>query len=150
MARNDKVKFRREYTITSDGYLGDSTGLFVGDILSLHIDIVSNKASIVVEGKIGHTGDWNKIAIMPNAESLMDIDLREYEYVRIHAYNVDTSTKIVLFGYDVPVLQREINVIQSKEDERRNIDNNIVLKEMLEELKKINIHLSLIDEEEGI
>jgi len=104
MARSDKVQFRREFKIDSGGYLGGGfQGFFVGDILSMHIDLSSSASSILVEGRVGNSGDWELLRKTSQVYSLTNIDLRDIEYVRVYLVPIHSKgVRAVLFGYDSP------------------------------------------------
>lgn len=138
MARNDKVPFRREFTLTSNGYVGNADGFFVGDILSLHIDIVTVKAGVLVEGKVGRQGDWQRITNANNVNNIPNIDIRQYEYVRINLTNIKNTTNIVLFGYEENIIQTNIETIATDRDFDINIQIKCLLGEIKEELVKLN------------
>lgn len=138
MARNDKVPFRREFTLTSNGYVGNADGFFVGDILSLHIDIVNVKAGVLVEGKVGRQGDWQRITNANNVNNIPNIDIRQYEYVRINLTNIKNTTNIVLFGYEENIIQTNIETIATDRDFDINIQIKCLLGEIKEELVKLN------------
>ena len=138
MARNDKVPFRREFTLTANGYVGNADGFFVGDILSLHIDIVNVKAGVLVEGKVGRQGDWQRITNANNVNNIPNIDIRQYEYVRINLTNIKNTTNIVLFGYEENIIQTNIETIATDRDFDINIQIKCLLGEIKEELVKLN------------
>lgn len=148
MARSDKVPFRREFRLESNGYVGSEDGFFVGDILSLHIDVVNKKAGLLVQGKVGRTGDWHTIASEGNSTGISDIDIRQYEYVRIEATNIRSFTNVILFGYEQNVLQTNIETIATDRDFNINIQIKCLLGEIKEELIKLNLQMADITGEE--
>ena len=151
MAKKE-TKFRQEFNVTEDGILGeDNTNkgvMNVEEILSLHIDIVSDTASVIVRGKIGVNGNWEQIISVPNIEKIKEIDLKQYEYIQIEVIGVTAETRIIIFGYDSPVSQKDTRIVLQNDDIQRNIEMLETQKDILEELKKMNIHFSLINDEE--
>jgi len=148
MARSDKVPFRREFNITSNGYVGNDEGFFVGDILSLHVDIVNKKAGLLVQGRVGRSGDWHTIASEGNSTGISNIDIRQYEYVRIEITNVSNSTNVILFGYEQNVLQTNIETIATDRDFNINIQIKCLLGEIKDELIKLNLQMAEITGED--
>lgn len=148
MARSDKVPFRREFNITSNGFIGNEDGFFVGDILSLHIDVVNKKAGLLVQGRVGRGGDWHTIDSRGNTTGLSNIDIRQYEYVRIQITNVKSSTSVILFGYEQNVLQTNIETIATDRDFDINIQIKCLLGEIKDELIKLNLQMTDITGEE--
>lgn len=148
MARSDKVPFRREFNITSNGFIGSDEGFFVGDILSLHIDIVDKQASLLVQGKVGRQGNWELINSKNNVKSLPNIDIREYEYIRIQAFDISSSTNIILFGYEQNILQEVLETIASDRDFNNNLEIKCLLVEIKKELVKLNLQMAEITGDE--
>ena len=148
MARSDKVPFRREFTLTSNGYVGNADGFFVGDILSLHIDIVDKSAGLLLEGKVGRQGNWELITSVNKVKSLPNIDIREYEYVRIQAFDIVSSTNVVIFGYEQNILQTALETVASERDFNTNIAIKCLLVEIKEELIKLNLQMAEITGDE--
>lgn len=143
MARNDKVPFRREFTVTSNGYVGDSNGFYVGDIMSLHVDSSVDNTGFFVEGRTSTKTKWETIHI--NGEK-RDVDIREWEYVRVSVKlpKASTSITVVLFGYSIPVDKKEIITVSSEKDLHLALENNNNLKQILIELEKLNDYMSII------
>lgn len=148
MARSDKVPFRREFTLTSNGYVGNADGFFVGDILSLHIDIVDKSAGLLLEGKVGRQGNWELITSVNKVKSLPNIDIREYEYVRIQAFDIVSSTNVVIFGYEQNILQTALETVASERDFNTNLAIKCLLVEIKEELIKLNLQMAEITGDE--
>jgi len=148
MARSDKVPFRREFRLESNGYVGSEDGFFVGDILSLHVDIVDKQAGLLVQGKVGRQGDWETISSTGNVKSLPNIDIREYEYIRIQAFNISSSTNIILFGYEQNILQEVLETVATDRDFNNNIEIKCLLVEIKQELIKLNLQMAEITGEE--
>ena len=148
MARSDKVPFRREFRLESNGYVGSEDGFFVGDILSLHVDIVDKQAGLLVEGKVGRQGDWETISSTGNVKSLPNIDIREYEYIRIQAFNITSSTNIILFGYEQNILQEVLETVATDRDFNNNIEIKCLLVEIKQELIKLNLQMAEITGDE--
>lgn len=148
MARSDKVPFRREFNITSNGFIGSDEGFFVGDILSLHIDIVDKQASLLVQGKVGRQGNWELINSKNNVKSLPNIDIREYEYIRIQAFDISSSTNIILFGYEQNILQEVLETVASDRDFNNNLEIKCLLVEIKKELVKLNLQMAEITGDE--
>ena len=148
MARSDKVPFRREFTLTSNSYVGNADGFFVGDILSLHIDIVDKTAGLLLEGKVGRQGNWELITSVNKVKSLPNIDIREYEYVRIQAFDIVSSTNVVIFGYEQNILQTALETVASERDFNTNIAIKCLLVEIKEELIKLNLQMAEITGDE--
>jgi hypothetical protein len=148
MARSDKVQFRREFTLTSNGYAGNSDGFFVGDILSLHVDILNGNISYLIEGKVGREGEWRTIKSGSNERYIENIDIRAFEYVRVEISKITSSTKIILFGYENNIVQESIisklegNELQFALESRDNLE------QIVEELKKLNTYMSIITGED--
>lgn len=148
MARSDKVPFRREFRLESNGYVGSEDGFFVGDILSLHVDIVDKQAGLLVQGKVGRQGDWETISSTGNVKSLPNIDIREYEYIRIQAFNISSSTNIILFGYEQNILQEVLETVATDRDFNNNIEIKCLLVEIKQELIKLNLQMAEITGDE--
>ena len=148
MARSDKVPFRREFNITRNGFIGSDEGFFVGDILSLHIDIVDKQASLLVQGKVGRQGNWELINSKNNVKSLPNIDIREYEYIRIQAFDISSSTNIILFGYEQNILQEVLETVASDRDFNNNLEIKCLLVEIKKELVKLNLQMAEITGDE--
>ena len=148
MARSDKVPFRREFTLTSNGYVGNADGFFVGDILSLHIDIVDKTAGLLLEGKVGRQGNWELITSVNKVKSLPNIDIREYEYVRIQAFDIASSTNVVIFGYEQNILQTALETVASERDFNTNMEIKCLLVEIKKELVKLNLQMAEITGDE--
>lgn len=148
MARSDKVPFRREFRLESNGYVGSEDGFFVGDILSLHVDIVDKQAGLLVEGKVGRQGDWETISSTGNVKSLPNIDIREYEYIRIQAFNISSATNIILFGYEQNILQEVLETVATDRDFNNNIEIKCLLVEIKQELIKLNLQMAEITGDE--
>jgi hypothetical protein len=150
MAKKE-TKFRQEFNVTEDGILGGSNtnkGIMnVEEILSLHVDVVSDEASIIVEARIGK-GDWRQIANVPNAENLNYVDMRDYEFIRVKAFNIRKATKIIIFGYDSPVKQDKLEIKFSEKQQDREVVNTELLQNILKQLEIMNVHLSTISDEE--
>lgn len=143
MARSDKSPFRREIVVTSSGYVGDSNGFYVPDIMSLHVDSSVENTGFFVEGRTSVKTKWETIHLDGEKK---DIDIRAWEYVRV-SVTLPTSAisaTIVLFGYGIPVDRKEIIAISSKKDMDLNIENNNNLKQILTELQKLNMYMSII------
>ena len=150
MARSDKAPFRREGTMTSSGFFLSSDGFYVGDIRTLHMDILNgNETSYLLEGKAGRTGEWQRV----QGQSLenrhfKDINISSYEYIRLRLYDVKGNVEIVIFGYEGNPVQSKLNVVQNKDIITHNIEMLCLLNDMKEELKKLNIYMSEILGEE--
>jgi hypothetical protein len=142
MARSDKVPFRREYEFSSDGYLTESDGEFVGDILSLHLEF-DRDTSYKVEGKVGITGKWRTLS---SGRSLVkdNIDLRSVEYVRVSVFSVETGTNAFLFGYEDDAAKHVLSVKTVGAELDRSICDSKNMEKMVEELKKLNTYMSII------
>lgn len=143
MARSDKVQFRREFTLTSNGYVGSSEGFFVGDILSLHVDFLGEEVSYLIQGKVGRQGIWVNLPNKGHGH-ISDLDIRAYEYVRIEVFNIDTSINVIMFGYEENVKQDSIIAKLSGNEERINLENNDNLKQIKNELIKLNQYMEII------
>jgi hypothetical protein len=148
MARSDKVPFRREFTLTSSGYVGTSDGFFVGDILSLHIDINRPSVTFVMEGRVGIQGEWEKINLPTGTRHKAGVDIREFEYIRIEALNIRLNTKITLFGYEDNVRIENQLVTLSEKDFNQLHDSRYLLEEIKDTLEKINRHMTIITGED--
>jgi hypothetical protein len=151
MARSDIAPFRREATMSSSGYfLNEKNGFYVGDIKTLHMDILNgNETSYLLEGKVGRTGEWQQI----QGDSLTNrhfknADISSYEYIRLKLYDVAHNVDVVIFGYtDNPIL-KELTVKEEQSVLERNVEIVCLLTEIKEELQKNNIFLSEILGEE--
>jgi hypothetical protein len=144
MARSDKVAFRREFTLTTSGYVGDSTGFFVGDIFSLHVDILDGATTILAEGKVGREGDWETILTGPTQRHVAPLDIRSYEYVRVQIFKITKTTQVILFGYDAPIVQKQI-VTEAGERDFTHILNAVCdIAEIKNELKTLNKYMEII------
>lgn len=143
MARNDKVPFRREITITENGYVGTNSGFFVGDIMSLHVNTENNKDSILVEGKSSVIGNWETLY---RGYETKDIDIKAWEHIRVSVtlgigY---TSSKIVLFGYELPI-DKDIQITHPTDNNLRiELQNNDNLEAIKLELEKLNTYMAII------
>lgn len=145
MARSDKVQFRREFTLTSNGYAGDDAGFFVGDIASLHVDFTTaSKISYLITGRVGRTGEWEEIKKGKDEDHLENINIRKYEYFRLEIFNVESSTAVVIFGYESNAPQSDLQVIQSERDFKLLSDSASSLKKIEKELKKLNLYMEII------
>jgi hypothetical protein len=147
MARSDKVPFRREFTVSTNGYLGSADGFFVGDILSLHIAVLGDDVGILLQGKVGRTGEWQNISVLPSTDDKRhynDIDIRAFEYFRLELFNVKASTDITLFGYENNI-DKQINIVQLSDRDRDTVlSDSCTLKEIKEELLKLNQYMHII------
>lgn len=148
MARSDKVQFRREFTLTSNGYAGTSEGFFVGDILSLHIDILGDKNTFILEGRVGLANEWTTIVAKASDDSFrhyQDIDIRAFEYIRLELFGVsDTPVRTILFGYEHNAIQTEINTKASDRDFNISLNDSCTLSDIKEELVKLNQYMEII------
>ena len=144
MSRSDKVAFRREFTKIDSGYVGTEDGFFVGDIITLHIDSSEINVTIVVEGKVGRTSDWEPIISYRSINQCQSTDIRNVEYVRVSVFSIAQSTDIVLFGYPVPIFRDEITTIQTTEQKVLEQEKHEELCKIKEELIKLNQYMSII------
>ena len=106
MARSDKVPFRREFSVTSDQWLASDDGFVVGDVLSLHVHVIDGTdTGVLVEGRVGRTSAWTLLEKHTGSGHFPEIDVRDWEYVRIFASGVpSTGADFIIFGYDTPVI----------------------------------------------
>jgi hypothetical protein len=150
MARSDKVKFRREYTVSSGAYLGDSiNGFFVGDVLSLHIDLDLPSSSVLIEGRIGTSGPWVFLRKATGEVHIGDVDLTQMEYFRINVVPLTgVPIKVIMFGYDNPVQSGKTLTEKDDRDFDLDIKNQQLLEEIRDSLQSINTHLSFITGED--
>lgn len=148
MARSDKVPFRREFTLSSSGYVGSDDGFFVGDILSLHIDIDAASVSFILEGRVGNTGSWEKMNLPTGTTHKSGIDIREFEYIRLQLLNVRTDTRVTLFGYEDNVRIDNQLVTLSNRDYNELCESKFLLEEIKNNLEKLNMHMAIITGEE--
>lgn len=116
MARSDKVPFRREFAFDSGGFIGPEDGMFVGDILSLHMDFSVKSISCLLEGKIGKQGIWENIGKDSGTGHYGSVDIRSYEYIRLSVFDVTQPATVVIFGYENNVIQEEINIKYNDRD----------------------------------
>jgi hypothetical protein len=145
MARSNSVAFRREFTLTESGYAGSADGFFVGDIQSLHIDFSKNQVGVLLEGKVGKSGDWEFILKNTNVGFIRDIDISPYEYVRVNIIPINIpSVNIVLFGYEPAPKSQIQTVTLTPEETFANHQMLNIQEQMLFTLKGIEFHLSLI------
>lgn len=150
MARSDKVQFRREFSLSNEGYVGTSEGFFVGDIMSLHVSIIDGTPSHLLQGKVGRKGEWVNICSGDQTRHIPNIDIRQHEYVRLFISSISTEAIVTLFGYEAPV-DKDVQAISIEEYHKNNIlDQNDLLYSILDELKGIKLHLQCITDEEGI
>jgi hypothetical protein len=140
MARNDKVPFRREITVTENGYVGNSTGFFVGDIMSLHVNTEHTTDDLTVQAKSSVSGTWETIYSGPETEG---IDIRMWEHIRVFINISNGTSQVVLFGYDLPV--DSVKTVNLNEKDSSNVFyNNIVTEKILKQLEIMNIHLGIL------
>jgi hypothetical protein len=149
MARSDKVPFRREFTMTSSGYAGSSDGLFVGDVLSLHIDIDQPSVTFLLEGKVGRSGDWEKVDLPTGTRHKAGVDVREFEYVRLEVLNVRKATRVTMFGYENNVRVENQLVTLSNRDYNELCESKFLLEEIKNNLERLNMHMAIITGEEN-
>lgn len=143
MARSDKIPFRREFTITSSGFLGDANGFYVGDIMSMHINSSVNTTGFSVQGRSSIKHNWE--TIHKNGE-LQDLDVRQWEYIRVDAFLLSgvASDTIILFGYDLP-RDKDIQITQTVGPDLNYMsDTAQCLKEIREELYRLNRYMEEI------
>ena len=106
MARSDKVKFRREFTILTNDRIGGDQGIFVGDILNLHLSIQRpNNLVFIVEGTIGRTCPWEVLTIDIDSDGHNTIDIKTVEFIRITIadFSAADASLLVLFGFDLDI-----------------------------------------------
>lgn len=146
MARNEKIPFSKEFDVSSKGYIGDETGMYVPDILSLAIDITEGKvADVIVYGKISAGGDWNSVYSKTKISKVSRLNISEYSYIKVYV-KTTKPIRVVLFGYHY--LENENPVISLNEkDSERLFMNNVYLKDIIVELKAMNEKLNIIIEE---
>jgi hypothetical protein len=147
MARSTSVPFRREYSVSSSGYLETSEGSFVGDIPAIRIYVEGSlNVSILIEGRTSRTGNWERLASFSKKNSSNSIDIRQYEYIRVDAslINGASNTRIVIFGYDLDSIDLPQQIKVNDNDFRILLENNQCLKDIKTILKTINDHLSII------
>lgn len=146
MARSDKVPFRREYTFSEDGILTADQGEFVGDILSLHMSF-SRPTSYKLEGKVSRDGAWNTLS-QGTSLSVDNVDLRPVEYIKLTIVEVDETTSVTLFGYNDDIAKDIIMVTKVGDELDRDIENTNRLTEIRDELRKLNLYMSIITGED--
>lgn len=145
MARSDKVAFRREFSITEPGYVGnESVGFFVGDILSLHIDFSRIGTAFILEGKVGRQGTWENIETGSKGSHFPDIDIRSYEYFRLCIIDVTQPVNVIIFGYEENVIQKEITTKYNDRDFMQLCKMTQASEDMREELIKLNKYMEII------
>jgi hypothetical protein len=148
MARSDKVPFRREFILSAPGYAGSDEGFFVGDILSLHIDIDRSSVTFILEGRVGRDGVWEKMNLPTGTTHKAGVDVREFEYVRLQVLNVRTDTRVTLFGYENNVRVENQLVTLSNRDYNELCESKFLLEEIKNNLEKLNMHMAIITGEE--
>jgi len=147
MSRNVKIPFNREMSISSSSYVGEEEGFFVPDILSLTIDITSSKlADIILEGKIGSSGDWQNLATAKGVGRLSKINISEFSHVRVYVVT-STSINVNLFGYHAQeTSQQEVKLIDKDSD--NVFMSRVLLEDILKEIQTMNDKLNILNEEE--
>lgn len=150
MARSDKAPFRRELIMTEDGYFIHDEGFYVGDIKTIHINILNGQDSnYKIEGKVGRSGDWQRIFTTSKSQRhIPNIDISEFEWVRLEVFGIDEATEVIMFGYKEATALKEMPITFNENDLNRNIDQVCLLKDIKEELQKLNIYMELITGEE--
>lgn len=148
MSRSDKVPFRREFSMSSDGYVGSDEGFFVGDILSLHLDVNKPSIGFVLQGKVGRDGEWEKIKLESGTTHKADIDVRSFEYIRLEVLNINEETKVTLFGYENNTRIENQLVTLSDKDYKELCQSKFLLEEIRDSLGKLNIYMSIITGED--
>jgi hypothetical protein len=145
--RSDIAPFRREQTMTGSGFFLDQRdGFYVGDIKTLHMDILNgNETSYLLEGKVGRKGEWQTVS----GDSLenrhfKNIDISSYEYIRLRLYDVTHSVDIVVFGYTNNPILTELKIKEEQSVLERNTEILCILEDIRDELKKNNIYMSEI------
>jgi hypothetical protein len=147
LARSDKVPFRREFTAATSGYVGDSEGFFVGDILSLHMDFNIPNASFLLEGKVGRKGVWENIS-KKKGNHFPSVDVRAFEYIRLELIDVTASTTVTLFGYADNIVTSEITTVAGDRDFLQLCTLTESNRHIEELLRTLNKHMEIITGEE--
>jgi len=149
MARSIEAPFRREFPISLKGILGDSNGIYVGDIKTLHISMNPvNSADGFIEGKIGRDGLWTTIPFTLTEGKTGAIDISEIEYVRFTVTRVDKLTDLNMFGYQEQSKPDILQVELSQADVDRSTETLSTLKDIKKELKRLNTYMHIITGEE--
>jgi hypothetical protein len=147
MARNDKQPFRREFTTTGSGFVGSEVGFFVPDILSLHLTISAKFDRVIMQGKVGD-GNWQTIPLEDNTGDYLhfnNLDISPYEYVRFNGYcEKNEIREVIFFGYKHNPTTDKVTTIASDLDFKQNLEANYTLKEIKEELVKLNNYMYII------
>jgi len=148
MARSDKVAFRREFRVSSAGYVGDELGMFVGDILSLHIEVVdSARSSFLLEGRVGRQGSWETLKTAGKEDKKFEkVDVSAYEYIRLYVSSVEEDTEVIIFGYDKPVTSKDsVTHVSLSEDNMLELKHQTLkLDKLVELMQQQNEYLRYI------
>lgn len=145
MARSDKTPFKREYTISSNGVLGNEE-FYVPDIRTLYFTVSpTGGADGLIQGKIGLDGNWVIIPFTVDSDGNSGaIDITPFEYVRFQALSVIKETNINIVGFysepnkektSIEFAQRELDIM---------IENNHSLKHIEKQLEILNEYMSII------
>ena len=149
MARSDKAPFKREYTIAQVGKLPEE--IYVGDIKTLFLGTNPvGGASGFIEGRVGKSGKWFTVEYNLDKNGISDaIDIRNVEYIRFEALTVSKTTQLAMFGYYDDTNENDSIFIKRTERElERELHTIELLTDIKEELQKLNIHMSLVTDEE--
>lgn len=147
MARSDKAPFRRSADVSSDGYFLQSEGFYVGDIRTLHMDLIDSNTNItyVLQGKVGREGVWQEISdAIITAKHFKNLDVSSYEYVRLKLLNVSSTVTVTIFGYEGAAIANEVSIKDSQAAINRDsalLDEVCSIKD---EIKKIVIYMEEI------
>lgn len=151
MSRSNLAPFRREFTATEIGILGEDEGAYVGDIKTLYVNIAPiNTAKGYIQGKIGRQGTWFNVPFTLKDGRTGSVDISEVEYIRFVVDVLSEETKITLFGYYDKDAPETVTVAFDQEQLNREMSNASALCEIKDILSDIKEHLRIITGEDDI
>lgn len=144
----DNVPFRRKFVVSSTGLLDGNKGFFIGDILSLYLNLINdNTLGVIVRARRGDSERWI-ILDENNDGDIIDVSAYEYIDINVLTFNLINNPQIILFGYREPPIKDTILIDYAPNANDINIDMLCKLSSIENELKKLNVYMSIITDEE--
>lgn len=148
-------KLHVEQKFTSIGRLGSATGYKLYGEQSIVVDVekVQSSNEVIIEGKLAGEDHWHQIATIKGGETHEAINIRKFDFLRfdcnIYSPLPGETPLLLVTGYhhDANNPNHGIENLLSKTNELL-IELTCIQKEICKKLSKIELHQSILTEEE--
>lgn len=148
MAQNTQTPFRREFVVSGGEYLENDEGIFIGNINSLRIELIQSIGDILVQGKIGRSGNWHTLYKNNSITLAPDLDVRAFEYIRIYVVpGSPIPTRCILIGSLALPAITTYSTVQSERDHAIAVENNILLRDIAAQLTRLCSYFEILIED---